>query len=616
MCSVFRISILLFFVPFASQAATSHARPVHTKPIVYSRNAYAASVISVFSPATIAAGSTSRLQVTFHNLGAAPWYTSGNSYVSLYHWNPHTKLQTVSPFATNGWRTTQQPTVLRKTTLHGQDVTFDVPLRAPTVPGTYHESFILAAEHVAWIKLSPFTIDLQVTPSTFTDSVVNTNSLPTPALVASTSPTSNAPIATAPPTFPSDNSWSAEVVSKGGMEWQIDPQSSASVEFTFKNTGMHTWYSDGKNFISLYATSSTHERSSPFAASSWIGPTHVARLKESSVAPGQIGHVDLTLQAPADPGQFSETFTLAAENTSWIQGSSVSLPILVPATLDFIASGIPNDVDIDAQPQTTPSTSQTSGLYVSTRVLSSADRVALAGNRRQGLSFAFKNTGTATWTSLSVRVKILSNADITTAALVHDPSWYSSSQPVYLLGTTYPGQVGYVAFQVKAPTLKGTYQAHFQLYANEQPVDGGEIDIPVSVTADGRPIPSQPSQPSAPSTPSPSLPILTPSAPIVPPQPLNGNLAALLAEPIIRVGIYTPTDDQMVVRAMSVPVIVSINNAEVCRFQPGQLVTVRFDRTTNLYQLTSGPCSGSSSQVYRFQTRLFRRTMALRGSIC
>jgi hypothetical protein len=153
---------------------------------------------------------------------------------------------------------------------------------------------------------------------------------------------------------------------------------------------------------------------------------------------------------------------------------------------------------------------------------------------------------------------------------------------------TAPGQIGFLGFTIKAPAKHGNYTASFQLYADGQMVQDGLIDIPITVTADG----AMDNTDTATPVPSTSVPV-TPSTPssLV-------DVSSLPAEPIIRVGLFATTDDQMVVRAVSGGFALSQNGSQVCHFTSGQSVTVSYDRSAAVSKASGPGCTTQSSGVY------------------
>src|SRR5207344_1907990 len=96
----------------------------------------------------------------------------------------------------------------------------------------------------------------------------------------------------------------------------------------------------------------------------------------------------------------------------------------------------------------------------------------------------FKNDGNVTWSTRALKVSGVVPALTGNLGSVRDDSWSDIGTPVQAKDATNPGEVGFMTFYVKAPVKKGNYTASFQLYADNQQVNGGTIDIPITVTAD------------------------------------------------------------------------------------------------------------------------------------
>lgn len=537
-----------------------------TPPVLAAtKPAYDASIISFQAPRELQPNEVATIVVTAQNIGAQTWKKDGANYVSIYHWNPVTKREVTSPLSTSGWNTKERPVRLTSATVaSGETATFSFPIKAPATPGTYGGDFILTAENVAWMKHGQFRVNITVAGAPTT----------------SVQPSGTQPTALTQPTAAS-NDWKAELVSLGGTEWQIEMEDHVTVNVTMKNIGTKTWKKDGTSFLSLYATTGNKERSSLFKDDRWLSDSHTAKLKETEVKPGQLGHFTFDLRAPHAPGSYREEFTLAAENTAWVPGGRFVIPVRVPVTGEFIATA-PADTTLDTRTQAG------NGTYVALLLLRSVKELTLSGNGRQEVTFGFKNMGASIWTSRSLKVKGVSAASTGASASVRDESWYDASEPVRVQGAVNPGEIGFLTFKVKAPVRKGDYRATFQLYADGQSVDGGEVDIPITVTADGyiepEPTPTQGGQS--------SIPALNPI-------PLAGDVSSLPDEPIIRVGIFATTDDRMVVRAKYAPLSVWQNGTNVCHLAVGQSVTIVYNRSASVYSLSEGPCVGQSSGYYQ-----------------
>jgi hypothetical protein len=544
-----------------------------------SHTTYDATVVSLSVPASMAPGEVATAKVTFKNTGSSTWYRDGKNYASIYRYNATQKVEVSSQFATNAWLNSAQPVKLAHVSVApGGMETLSFPIKAPANIGTYQELFILTAENAAWIKNGQFIISIRV-------------QTPTIATLASAPQT---PEVTA---IPPNADWSAEVIDGGTGQRQVNIDERAVATLAFKNTGAKTWTRDGTGYLSLYAVEGTKERASTFNDTNWLSKSQAVKLKETQVKPGETGHFVLSL-FPQKAGTFQESFALAAEDTAWVFGSAITMPIKVPYTDGYLAA------HPEARPASTvaPTSASTNiavnpGTYSTVLLLRSVDALSLAGNVRQDITLGFKNTGKSAWSSRSLRVSGVATAVSGISTSVRDDSWNSPVEPIKINGLTQPGEIGFLSFKIKAPAQRGTYNVRLALNANDQPVDGGEIEIPVTVTEDGVMIPAPVATP-PPAGGTPTAPNATPSTN---PIPLNGDVSSLPDEPIIRVGIFKTTDNQLIVRAKYAPVLVQQNGSTVCRLNVGDSATVLFDRTYKVYKLSGGNCGGQATTQYVFR---------------
>lgn len=497
--------------------------------------------------ATIVAGESKQITLKFKNVGTKTWI-AGRSATAAYLYG------TASVFGHPSWLANDLPAIIREPSVTpGAMASAVFFVRAPLAPGTYQEKFLLSYGRNAWVKNSTVTVTFTVVPQ----GSPNTQ-------VAAASSTANPVAASA--------EWKATLVSMGGIEWQVQPDEHVIANLTFKNVGTRAWTRDGASYVSLYTWSPKY-RTSPFKDFSWTSDSHAGFLVESAVKPGQTGTIRLELRAPAVPGSYQEAFQLAAEDTAWVDGGSVTLPIRVTVPDSYIAKGV------------TSGGTASGGTYSTLFMLTSQKTVTVAGNGRQQLTNGFKNQGTATWNTLSLELVGVSPS-LGTLSDVHDGSWPSATEAVKAQVTTPPGQIGFVSFTIKAPSKKGTYDVSFKLVADGQDVEGGDVTIPVTVTADGyadqTPIPV-----TGPSVPSPGS-----------PAPLSGDYSSLPNEPIIRAGLFKTTDDTVMVRGMTTGMIATQNGIVICAFTQGEIATVTYSRATHVYSLDGPRCSGSSAGWY------------------
>lgn len=506
---------------------------------------------------TLAPGATATVTLKFKNVGTKTWIRGkASTAVFLYG--------SSSVFGHATWLKDDLPALIDQSQVKpGQMATASFVIHAPATPGVYVERFLLSSSLNTWIKGS-------VVPVTITVAT------PPPVQAAAAKP---APVDS---TVPSSSVYKAELVSKGGIEWQAQPGERISADITFKNVGTVTWKRDGAQFLSLYTWSPKY-RKSFFKDETWISDVDTVKLKEIEVRPGQTGTIHLTMTAPQASGSYQESFQLALENAAWIDGGTVTLPIRVGVAAEIAATSKPDVVTAPTIGAVSPASV---GTYSSVLLLTSSKEVKISGSERTQLTHGFKNAGTATWQNRALKL-IRVTPSLGIYSNVQDSSWLTSEKVTETNGTTAPGEIGFVSYTLKAPAKSGTYQVTFRLTANGQDVDGGDITIPVTVTSDGYVDPT---------------PIPVPGAVVTTntPQPLNGDESALPNEPIIRVGLYKTTDDTMVVRSNQTAMTVTQNGTTVCTIPQGQSVTAKYDRANRVYTVSGSGCTGQSTGWYVF----------------
>jgi len=504
---------------------------------------------------TLTAGEKKQVTLSFKNIGNSTWYGSRNQ-TALYLYGDS------SIFGNATWLTNDLPGLIAQSAVvPGQNAAASFWVQAPKTPGTYKERFLLSYGINKWVKGSVASVEFNVVAAS-SNPVTTQSATVTPAAVSTGQMVAG---------------YGASLVDKGGIEWQVAPGGYATLNLGFKNTGVKTWYNTGSNYVSIY-TGKT-DRKSPFQDATWKAQYQPVVMKESSVKPGEVGHFVFKLKGPTGIGMYTESFQLAAEDAAWIPGGTADIAIKV-------ASG-----SATINPTTNlGTTGNTSGKYSGLLLLSSAKSATLLGNGRLALTYGFKNTGSITWNTLSIKTTgaTLASSENTSVS-VRDESWYAGNEAVRTNNMTEPGHVGFVGFTIKAPAKKGSYTAHFALYADNNQVDGAFIDIPITVTTDGyiEPEPTTSVQPSVPS-----------SNPTTNAVPLGGDYASLPNEPIIRVGLYQTNDDTMIVRAVSGGFSLQQNGSAVCSFNANEQVKVVFDRVAKVYKATGPRCTTQSSNYY------------------
>lgn len=252
------------------------------------------------------------------------------------------------------------------------------------------------------------------------------------------------------------------VTMTGGGHLTMEPGERTTINAEFLNTGSATWYNDGDGYVSVY-THGPKYRKSVFDPATWLWGDHPARIREVSVAPGEVAHVSFELHAPQDTGYYEETFHLASEETAWVGNGQFTFKITVEES---------NDV------ATTPTASVTDG-YGAELAVTSANEVKAKAGTPILFTAGFKNTGSVTWNNYSIV-----RPDVSIASNIGDfthPSW-SGSQVAYADSTVKPGEMAIASFAMRAPSYNGTHTARFQLQANGVDVPDAFVEIPVTVT--------------------------------------------------------------------------------------------------------------------------------------
>lgn len=358
---------------------------------------------------------------------------------------------------------------------------------------------------------------------------------------------------------------------------QLQPGEIKRIFVSIKNQSTETWTGgSGKTAFYLYGSSSV------LKDSSWRAVDLPANIDQQTVKPGQVATASFNVKAPSKVGTYVERFLLGNGST-WHKNTVIEISFVVKGSA--VATTVSSNTQTTAS-NTTPvnAPAQTEGeAYAAKLLLRPSGLFEASGNGTLNVNFGIKNVGSAVWKKQTIVLKeVIPNLGVRLASVKHD-SWISGSNVVDVNNTVQPGTLGLYGFKIKAPAKSGTYTVRFAVEADGQEVDGGEIDIPVTVTADGYIAP----EPTIQNTPTPTTPVVT----IVDP-------ANLPDEPIIRVGLYATTDDKSVIRGLITGMNLTQNGTAVCNFAVGQEVMIVFDRANKVYKATGSGCTTQSSQYY------------------
>lgn len=187
------------------------------------------------------------------------------------------------------WVSQTRLATLNESVVQPNDVgTFTFVANIPNINGPYYERFNLVAEGATWFPDPDFSIDLNISQSTYKWQMVSQSS---------------------------------------NNGFRLTPGSSAQFTLVAKNTGNITWTNSG-NPVRL-ATFIPTNRNSAFYDPSWVSTNRPAVLQEASVAPGQNGTFVFTVTAPSTPGFYIERFNLVMEGVAWFQDPWMEFDISV-----------------------------------------------------------------------------------------------------------------------------------------------------------------------------------------------------------------------------------------------------------------------------------------------
>ncbi len=332
---------------------------------------------------------------------------------------------------------------------------------------------------------------------------------------------------------------------------------------SIKNQTQQKWIGgNGKVSLYLYGSKSV-------LAYSWKKADLPANIDQTSVAPSKLATASFYVKAPTKAGSYVERFLLG-DGSTWQKNTVIEISFDVQKEVAVRPSTTPTN-----PPPTQPTAQvEPTSTYLAKLLLKPSGSFTVPGNETLSVNFGLKNIGSSSWKNQTIVLKeVVPNLGLKLASVQHD-SWVSGSQVLSLATPVQPGTLGLYGFKIKAPAKSGSYTLRFAVEADGQELEGGEIDIPVTVTADGY-IEPEPT-----------------------PTPTPSDISNLPDEPIIRVGLYATTDDRSVFRGLITGMNLTQNGSTVCQMSVGQEVTVRYDRTNSVYVASGSGCQTQSSNYY------------------
>lgn len=155
--------------------------------------------------------------------------------------------------------------------------------------------------------------------------------------------------------------WVAQTQSQTyDQHFYVEPCDTIYFSATFENTGSKTWHKSGEEQVAFniykdpavisYPSTFAYlagERESYFAHESWLTPFRVGILGQESVAPGELGTVEMQFSIPcsAEPGRYREDISMAV-GPHWMPNPTNGDPLGVAHIwIGFVIQERPNELD-------------------------------------------------------------------------------------------------------------------------------------------------------------------------------------------------------------------------------------------------------------------------------
>jgi hypothetical protein len=266
-------------------------------------------LISGSGKLTLKPGETKEVMIGLQNIGTKTWSQKGTGFVSVYTYDPKYRK---SAFTDSSWYKASQPAKLSEATVRPNDVGHvKFKLKAPEKEGTYAETFQWAAENIAWIPGSKFTLNIVVAKE------------PPPEAVA---PMDGTTSGTAVP-----SGLSAMVLLRSAKQVVAAGGESVSYTVGIKNTGTTTWLMRELRLPDISAAAAGNETWN----SSWLTKNRLVANASGEVKPGSMDFFTFSFSAPRTAGSHTVRYVLAANETV-VPDFYLDIPVEVTSNAPFV----------------------------------------------------------------------------------------------------------------------------------------------------------------------------------------------------------------------------------------------------------------------------------------
>ncbi len=373
---------------------------------------------TAFDLAHLTPGQRYYLGVKVKNTGDMAWRNVGSQITKLGSTSPKDRT---SPFCDSTWESCTRAAMLKEAVIYpGQIGSFEFWITAPST-GNYKEYLAPVVETSGgntWMSGQLITFKMGINPYTWAAGPIRFF-------------TNNTKQTAADPT-------------------RLDPGQRYYMTVGIQNTGASTWHNTGSNPVALGTANST-DHSSKYCDPTWLGCNRPARLHENTIGPGQIsyagsvGSFEFWITAPANPGNYVESFTPLVEGLTWMGTSTIDVPVKVSAR-NFSWTLI-NQYAFTSSDKTT-----------------SVNLGDLQPGQRYYLTMALRNDGNFTWYKTGpnpMRLGTASPEDRVSPFC--DSTWLGCNRPTAIHEYTIsPRQIGSFEFWITAPATKASYN---EIYA-------------------------------------------------------------------------------------------------------------------------------------------------------
>lgn len=279
-----------------------------------SQQVLANGVTSSSNVISLTPGGTAKAIIKAQNTGNQTWQNY-NTFLGTTH-----AIDRASIFASGDWFAPSRPAILQEPFVEpGGTGTFEFTITAPNEVTSSREYFNILTEGVTWHQDAGLYYDVNVANPPGEYYNVNYQSYNLYSDQARTIPLLK----------------SYNNVVKGSTIY-------GSV--SFKNTGNSTL----DKSVTLLATTSPRDHTSPFQSSDWMSSNRITSMVENSVAPGATGTILFTLQAPQQTGLYTEAYGMVVEGKAWMDNDKLISNINVVNPPQSILTG-PNTLTTNSQ---------------------------------------------------------------------------------------------------------------------------------------------------------------------------------------------------------------------------------------------------------------------------